>query len=243
MNKIATKIEAFIKQALLDSKDISEIIIQNNKPIVSISHDNRFEILKNNNPFKIDDVLDFSLNQNQVISHMNPSIGGIIDEGLRWHLVMAPITVDLFCLQFRKIDFNRFDIFSLLNRNTRKFLEDSLVSKQGCIFFGETFSGKSTLLNSMITHFHSLNRVIILERYAEISPANPFWTNLNCHQNSLSIENEFNYDYLLKQTQRLRPDVLVIGEITSFGNDIFRRIIHSGFQKVYLTVHGTDSVT
>jgi len=240
MNYQSTIIQNFIEKKFLRHPEISEIIIQNQKPITSISHNNHYEVLSKENPFDVDHVFDFALSQNQVASKTTPSIGGVINHSIRWHLVVSPITVNLYCLQFRRIEFHEFKLNSLLQKKYQNILDLKLPTKKGCVIFGETFSGKSTLLHSIIHHFHTQQRVVILERFAEISTHNPYWTNLNCYQNPSSQTQNFDYDYLLMQTQRLRPDVLVIGEVTSFNSDFFRQLMHSGFQKIYLTVHGTN---
>ncbi len=245
MSNTTSEIEIFIEYSFKKEAEASEIMIQSNKSIIYITASNEYRTLKKINPFNINDINKFSLSQNQIASKKNPSIGGILNNNIRWHLIAHPITINDYCIQFRKLNFSRFKLSSLLKTKTSHFLSHSIAMKKGCIFFGETFSGKSTLLHAMVNHYHELHRVIILEKFSEISSSNPLWTNLNCHQNPLSGGSSFDFEYLLKQTQRLRPDVIVIGEITSFQSDFFKQLMHSGFQKIFLTVHGSnlDDVT
>ena len=137
MNTNNNDIKSFIKGVFRNNHDISEIIIQNQKPITGITHDNHYKVLHENNHFNFDDILDFSLEQNQIASKKSPSVGGIIHGMIRWHLITSPITVGLYCLQFRKVNFSHFTLDTLLTKNSHHYLKEQLPIKLSLIHISE----------------------------------------------------------------------------------------------------------
>ncbi len=92
-------------------------------------------------------------------------------------------------------------------------LKVMLQQKKNFLVVGGTGSGKTTVLQSLMTLTSANERTVIIEDTQELVPTNSCSTSLLTHSNALDPKLNVSMDDLLKRTLRLRPDRIGVGEI------------------------------
>ncbi len=104
-----------------------------------------------------------------------------------------------------------------------------LAMEQGmsCIVSGETASGKTTTLNSMLPFIPHDNKVYSVEDTAEVQPPQETWQQMiikESEDEQISVE----YFDLIKAAMRSRPEALLVGEIRGEEGNIAFQAMQTG---------------
>lgn len=91
-------------------------------------------------------------------------------------------------------------------------LREMMASQQNILVLGNTGSGKTTLLNALLAET-AADRSVIIEDTSEILAANHLSVKMLTRFDSQGILPEVDQSQLVKQSLRMRPDRLIIGEI------------------------------
>ena len=136
----------------------------------------------------------------------------------RVHIIRPPLVEMSFHLVFRKHPKNSWSFSSLEEqgwapKEAMDILKDFIQQRCNFLIVGPTSSGKTSLLNACLRELSPLERVISIEDTSEILLANristKLLTQLSPEQNLSLIDQA----QLVKQSLRLRPDRLVMGEV------------------------------
>ncbi len=135
--------------------------------------------------------------------------------GMRLHLAHSSLTDSGFLLNLRKPIQKQWSLEILqekgsINEKQHQLLQEIIDTKKNFFVIGPTGSGKTSFLNACIASIQSCERLILLEDTSELIKPN----SLSCKL--LTAENEIQkYDLgeLLRQSLRMRPDRLVLGEV------------------------------
>lgn len=157
---------------------------------------------------------------------------------LRWHALLPPLSQDGPLLSLRR---HRFGVISLEDfggsDTLKKQLACAVAQKRSLLIAGPTGSGKSTLLVALLAAYASKERVVILESIAEIPPLSPTWVRLLERLPNLEGIGAVPLERLLRESLRLRPDRLVLGEIRGGEAQPFLNALLSGHEGAMATIH------
>jgi pilus assembly protein CpaF len=92
-------------------------------------------------------------------------------------------------------------------------LRDLIVQKKNILIVGCTGSGKTSVLNALLQELRSDERAVLIEDTNELECPNPLSTKLLTRRDSHGLLKEVDQSELLKQSLRMRPDRIVMGEI------------------------------
>ena len=133
--------------------------------------------------------------------------------GARVKAWLPPLTTRP-ALIVRKFPKRRFTLSDLvanesLSQEEAERLRDLVRMGANILVIGSTSSGKTTLLNALLSELGSLapnNRIITIEDTRELQTSNP---------NALALETHPGYDHaeLIKGSLRSRPDRIIVGEV------------------------------
>lgn len=135
--------------------------------------------------------------------------------GFRVHLASPPITQQQ-TLTLRKV---RSESFSLGDLEQAQWcsstelaqLQNIVREKKNCLVVGNTGSGKTTLLNALVREANA-DRCVFIEDTPELLMANSASVKLLTRFDSQGVLPEITQSDLVKQSLRMRPDRLIIGE-------------------------------
>jgi pilus assembly protein CpaF len=148
----------------------------------------------------------------------SPYVDGLLPGGVRLHAVLPPIAVEGSHISLRVPrrvapsldDLARWGTFST---GWLRVLE-ALVSRR-CSFVvsGGTGSGKTTLLGAMLGEVNDRERLVIVEDVRELAIDHPHVVRLQSRPANVEGRGEIGLTSLVRQSLRMRPDRLVVGEV------------------------------
>ncbi|MBN8554204.1 MAG: CpaF family protein [Deltaproteobacteria bacterium] len=147
-----------------------------------------------------------------------PYLDFVLPDGSRGHLISSPITDGISYLSIRKI---RKDFFSLSNLFERKMfseeiyslLKKSLERRDNILISGSTGSGKTTLIKALIHECRQQERIVVAEDTPELRLPRANTVFLNTRTDSKTHLLPISLRELVRQSLRMRPDRIVIGEV------------------------------
>ncbi|MDE1855454.1 MAG: CpaF family protein [Candidatus Micrarchaeota archaeon] len=136
-----------------------------------------------------------------------------LPNGSRVNIVDSPLGADITIRNFKK---SVLSIIDLINNNELSYnlagrlwlyTEGLKVRPANLLIGGMPASGKTTLLNAMFSFFRPEERVVVLEETYEL--------NTEMQENTVRLETspELPMEELVKNALRMRPDLIIIGEV------------------------------
>jgi len=225
---------------------ITEIII-NNPNMVFVERDGRFIQLNVNLSKK--DISNFisevaTFNQKECNSD-NPILDGNMPDGSRINVIMDPFSHGSPAITIRKYLKNiRYfgDIKNVfgLDSNWIEFLRSLVLSKLNITISGGTGAGKTTMLNMLINEIPEIERVISIEDTLELSYDIPNSVRLEAGGRNLASKANLVIRDLVKNTLRMRPDRIILGEVR--GGELFDLLqaMNTGHDGSMTTIHSNS---
>ena len=151
-----------------------------------------------------------------VVNQKDPFANGKI-ESFRLHIVVSPICEDT-VLTLRRHNNTIYSLDNLLesqflSSKQEEWIRNIIDTKKNFLVIGPTGSGKTTFLNALIGEIKSAERLVIVEDTDEIKTNNPIAAKLLSREICPSTLTPITMEDLVKQSLRMRPDRLVIGEV------------------------------
>lgn len=144
----------------------------------------------------------------------------IRDDGslIRFHAVLAPLAESGTCISLRVLRQAKLSLPDLVERGAMSgeiagVLQEIIRRRRAFLVVGGTGSGKTTLLSAMLGEVAPEQRIICIEDTAELHPNHPGTVNLISRDPNVEGAGEVTMADLLKQSLRMRPDRIVVGEI------------------------------
>jgi flagellar protein FlaI len=113
------------------------------------------------------------------------------------------------------------------------------------IVVGATGAGKTTLLNALLTLTRLNSKVVTIEEVQEINISHQNWTSLVSRESYAATEEKAGavdlFD-LVKAAMRMRPDILVVGEVRGEEAYVLFQAISTGHGGI-CTLHADDSAS
>ncbi|MBG6107566.1 CpaF family protein [Frigoribacterium sp. CG_9.8] len=148
----------------------------------------------------------------------SPFVDASLPDGSRLHVVIPDVTKRHWAVNIRKFtkrirDLQRLVALGSLSHQAAEFLRMCVLSGQNILVSGATQSGKTTLLNALLSSTRAGERIITVEETFELDLAAQDVVGMQCRQPSLEGTGEITLRRLIKEALRMRPDRLVVGEV------------------------------
>jgi len=148
----------------------------------------------------------------------SPFVDASLPDGSRLHVVIPDVTRKHWSVNIRKFtqrirDLQRLVALGSLTQQAAEFLRMGVLAGQNIIVSGATQSGKTTMLNALLAGCRPSERVITVEETFELSLFSRDVIGMQCRQPSLEGTGEITLRRLIKESLRMRPDRLVVGEV------------------------------
>ena len=152
------------------------------------------------------------------VDESSPMVDARLKNGSRINVVLNPITINDVVVTIRKFKKNIMDIESLkkegmINKKVADFIKVCVESKLNIIVSGATSTGKTTFLNIISNFIQPDERIVTIEETLELNLNLPHIVKLESRPPNLEGKGEITIRDLVRNSLRMRPDRIIIGEI------------------------------
>lgn len=209
-----------VDQFLMDDQ-INEIMINSYNQIFI---EKNGEITKVNTTFQSDEeynriIQKIVSDSGREVNISNPIVNTSLYDGSRVNIILPPIAHNSPCMTIRKFRKDKLSIQNLIDSNTLNkelayFLRDLVKAKYNIIIGGGTSSGKTTFLNALSEYIPASERLITIEDSRELILQNKSnLISLETRNANNSNKGEITLKELIKNSLRMRPDRIIVGEV------------------------------
>ncbi|GAA1765158.1 CpaF family protein [Agromyces humatus] len=148
----------------------------------------------------------------------SPFVDASLPDGSRLHVAIPDVARAHWAVNIRKFQqrirtLNRLVELGSLTPTASEFLRMSVLAGANILVSGATHTGKTTLLNALMSSARSSDRVVTVEETFELDVDVRDIVALQCRQPNLEGSGEITLRRLIKEALRMRPDRLVVGEV------------------------------
>ena len=151
------------------------------------------------------------------IDESTPMVDARLPDGSRVNAVIQPLAIGGPFLTIRKFSKDPLQVddlirFGSLNAHAARFLQACVVGKLNVVVSGGTGSGKTTLLNVLSSFIPPDERIVTIEDSKELQLHQDHVLSLETRPPNVEGRGEVSIRDLVKNSLRMRPDRIVIGE-------------------------------
>ena len=206
-------------QRYLDDPEVEEIWV-NDPSRVFVARAGRHELTDTIlTAAQVDELVERMLKSSgRRVDVSQPFVDAMLPEGHRLHVVLEGIARGFSAVNIRKFVVRAAlldDLVGLgsMSAQAAKFLDAAIVSGLNVLVSGSTQAGKTTLLNCLASSIPGRERVISVEEVYELRFHHPDWVALQTRQQGLEGTGEVLLRDLVKESLRMRPSRIIVGEV------------------------------
>jgi pilus assembly protein CpaF len=176
------------------------------------------------------------------IDESSPMADARLPDGSRVNAIIPPLAIDGPVLTIRRFSVVPLQMHDLIEKNaltpTMAELLSALVKvKCNIIISGGTGSGKTTLLNILSGFIPADERIVTIEDTAEMQLQQDHVIRLETRQPNIEGKGEITMRSLVKNSLRMRPDRIVLGEVRSSEVIDMLQAMNTGHDGSLTTIH------
>jgi pilus assembly protein CpaF len=147
-----------------------------------------------------------------------PFVDAVLPDGHRLHVVLEGISRGWTAVNIRKFVLTASRLYELVELGTltplaAAFLEASVRAGLNVLVAGATQAGKTTMLNCLASAIPGHDRVVSAEEVFELRFPHPDWVAMQTRQSGLEGTGEIRLRDLVKESLRMRPSRILVGEV------------------------------
>jgi pilus assembly protein CpaF len=151
------------------------------------------------------------------VDETSPMVDARLADGSRVNAIIPPLALDGPAMSIRRFGGKPLQVEDLLRHGAftssmMDFLSAAVQARCNIIISGGTGSGKTTLLNCLSRYIPADERVITIEDAAELQLQQPHVVRLETRPPNVENKGEITQRDLVKNSLRMRPDRVIIGE-------------------------------
>jgi pilus assembly protein CpaF len=176
------------------------------------------------------------------VDEASPMVDARLPDGSRINAIIPPLALDGPSLSIRRFGRKRYNIEDLVEKKTLvpeivDFLRTIVKARLNVLVCGGTGSGKTTMLNCLSLFIPADERIVTIEDSAELMLQQPHVVRLETRPANVEGKGEVSQRDLVKNTLRMRPDRIIVGEVR--GGEVFDMLqaMSTGHDGSIATVH------
>lgn len=179
------------------------------------------------------------------IDESSPMVDARLPDGSRVNAIIPPLSIDGPMLSIRRFSHKPMGIDDLVRLGSMsgamaQVLAALVKSRINFVISGGTGSGKTTLLNVLSGFISPKERIITIEDAAELRLQQPHVVRLETRPPNIEGRGEINQRALVRNSLRMRPDRIIIGEVRGAEVLDMLQAMNTGHEGSMTTVHANS---
>lgn len=179
------------------------------------------------------------------INTSEPLADARLPDGSRINAVIPPLALKGPCLTIRRFPKRRLTIDELIRRGSltssaRDFLQAAVINRRNILISGGTGTGKTTLLNCLSSFIPDKERIVTIEDTAELQLHKEHVVTLQGRQSNAEGKGQVSIRDLVKNSLRMRPDRIVVGECRGGEAIDMLQAMNTGHDGSMTTIHANS---
>lgn len=231
-------------EPLLADASISEIMVNGPKHVF-VERSGRIELtsVKFSNNEHLLKIIDKIVSRvGRRVDESTPMADARLPDGSRVNAIIGPLALDGPALSIRRFSVIPLKMNDLIEKNAlpkamAEFLSGLVKAKTNILISGGTGSGKTTLLNILSSYIPEGERIITIEDTAELQLQQGHVVRLETRPPNIEGKGEISMRALVKNSLRMRPDRIVLGEVR--GGEVIDMLqaMNTGHDGSLTTIH------
>ncbi|HEX8551262.1 MAG TPA: CpaF family protein [Abditibacteriaceae bacterium] len=179
------------------------------------------------------------------IDEKSPMVDGRLRDGSRFNAVIPPLALTGPTMTIRKFARDPFTMTDLVNfgslsREAAQFLQAAVEARLNIVVSGGTGSGKTTTLNVLSSFIPATERIVTIEDAAELQMRQDHVVRLETRPANIEGAGEVTIRDLVRNSLRMRPDRVVIGECRGAEALDMLQAMNTGHDGSLTTAHANN---
>ncbi|MBL4827466.1 MAG: CpaF family protein, partial [Spongiibacteraceae bacterium] len=176
------------------------------------------------------------------IDESSPMVDARLKDGSRVNIIIPPLAIDGATMSIRRFTVKRLSMENLIDLGSvppvaATLLHAIVKGRLNVLVSGGTGSGKTTLLNILSGYIPDDERIITIEDSAELQIQQSHVVRLETRPPNVEDKGEVTQRHLVKNSLRMRPDRIVIGEVRGGEAIDMLQAMNTGHDGSLTTVH------
>jgi len=180
------------------------------------------------------------------IDEVSPMVDAKLPDGSRLNAVIPPLALRGPTLSIRRFKTRAFQFEDMVRLGSlapemADFLMMAVKARLNIVISGGTGGGKTTLLNNLSRFIPSSERIVTIEQTAELQLQQADVVSLEMRPPNIEGKGEISQRDLLKNSLRMRPDRIIVGEAR--GGEVLDMLqaMNTGHDGSMSTIHANDT--
>ena len=179
------------------------------------------------------------------VDESSPMVDARLPDGSRVNIIIPPLSLSGPLITIRKFSKKRLTMEELirigtLSEESVEFLRRSVYAELNILISGGTGAGKTTLLNALSAAVADEERIVTIEDAAELQLNQRHVLRLESRPKNIEGEGEIPIRELVRNSLRMRPDRIVVGEVRGAEALDMLQAMNTGHDGSLSTVHANS---
>ena len=234
-------------EALIEDDSVTEIMV-NGADDIFIEREGR--VVKSDVTFTNDRAVISAIERivaplGRRLDESSPMVDARLKDGSRVNAIIPPValrgpSISIRKFAKRKLEGRDLITYGSLDEPMLRFLEIAVREKKNVVVTGGTGSGKTTLLNILSNFIPPNERVVTIEDAAELKLVQPNLVALEARPPNLEGKGTISIRDLVKNSLRMRPDRIVVGECRGGEALDMLQAMNTGHEGSLTTAHANS---
>jgi pilus assembly protein CpaF len=179
------------------------------------------------------------------VDESSPMVDARLPDGSRVNVIIPPVAPKSPTITIRKFRQDKLTVEDLiatgtLTREIAEFCRACVQVKLNILISGGTGTGKTTLLNALSAFIPDTERIVTIEDPTELKLQQGHVVSLEARPPSLEGKGEVTQRDLVRNTLRMRPDRIIVGEVRGSEGFDMMQAMNTGHEGSLSTVHANS---
>jgi pilus assembly protein CpaF len=179
------------------------------------------------------------------VSYKHPTVDAHLKDGSRVNAVIPPVAQQGTCISIRRFLKDKLSVQDLIDKQAltqgmSDFVAVCVAARLNIIVAGNTSSGKTTFLNILTRAIPDHERIVTIEDSVELQMMQTHKVSLEARPPDYNGEGQVTIRDLVKNSLRMRPDRIIVGEIRGGEALDMLQAMNTGHDGSMTTVHSNS---